>query len=331
MVAARLHEHTGEARWRERGHALIRAFAGRAADLGLYAAAYLLAVDWHLSPATHLVVVGEPGDAVADRMHRDALATFVPRRLVRRLTPGDTSGVRPAPGHGRHGGRGPGAARIRLHRHELSRAGGDGGPVARHPRGARAGGGLSLALDPSSAQRQAIEAPLGPVLVVAGPGAGKTYCLIARIARLIAWHGFDPRRICAVTFTNKAADEIASRLQREIGPLAEDVTRGTLHALCFGLLRDHAAAAGLGAASGSPTTTTSGGCCAGSGSGPSATAQLLLLFGRHRLQHVPLTAGDLELFARLPRGPPARNLLDYDDLIARAGELLRSREDVART
>jgi hypothetical protein len=93
VVAARLHEHTGEARWRERGYALIRAFAGRAADLGLYAAAYLLAVDWHLSPATHLVIVGEPGDAVADRMHRDALATFVPRRLVRRLTPGGTSGV----------------------------------------------------------------------------------------------------------------------------------------------------------------------------------------------------------------------------------------------
>jgi uncharacterized protein YyaL (SSP411 family) len=85
VVVARLHEHTGEARWRERGEALIRAFAGRAAELGLYAASYLLAVDWHLSPATHLVIVGEPGDAVADRMHADALATFVPRRVIRRL------------------------------------------------------------------------------------------------------------------------------------------------------------------------------------------------------------------------------------------------------
>jgi hypothetical protein len=91
VVVARLHEHTGEARWRERGAALVAAFAGRAAELGLYAAAYLLAVDWHLSPATHLVVVGEPGDPVADRMHADALATFVPRRSVRRLVPGDTA------------------------------------------------------------------------------------------------------------------------------------------------------------------------------------------------------------------------------------------------
>jgi uncharacterized protein len=91
IVVARLHEHTGEARWRERGAALVAAFAGRAAELGLYAAAYLLAVDWHLSPATHLVIVGEPGDPVADRMQADALATFVPRRVVRRLAPGDTT------------------------------------------------------------------------------------------------------------------------------------------------------------------------------------------------------------------------------------------------
>jgi uncharacterized protein YyaL (SSP411 family) len=96
IVLARLHEHTGEPRWRERGEALIRAFAGRAAELGLYASAYLLAVDWHLSPATHLVVVGTAGDAVADRMHADALATFVPRRIVRRLDPA-TAASQPLP------------------------------------------------------------------------------------------------------------------------------------------------------------------------------------------------------------------------------------------
>jgi len=86
IAIARLHEHTGDPRWRERGEALIRAFAGRARDLGLYAAAFLLAVDWHLAPSTHLVVVGEPGDPVADGMHAAALAAFVPRRVVRRLS-----------------------------------------------------------------------------------------------------------------------------------------------------------------------------------------------------------------------------------------------------
>jgi len=53
---------------------------------------------------------------------------------------------------------------------------------------------------------------MGPVLVVAGPGAGKTYCLISRIQHLIA-SGIDPHRICAVTFTNRAAEEIAARLK----------------------------------------------------------------------------------------------------------------------
>jgi uncharacterized protein YyaL (SSP411 family) len=91
IVAARLHELTGDARWRERGLALVRAFAGRGAELGLYAAAYLLAVDWLLSPVTHLVIVGDSGDSVADRMHADALATFVPRRVVRRIAPADAA------------------------------------------------------------------------------------------------------------------------------------------------------------------------------------------------------------------------------------------------
>src|SRR6266568_4529534 len=63
-----------------------------------------------------------------------------------------------------------------------------------------------MSFAPLTQQRLAIEAGLGPVLVVAGPGAGKTYCLIARIEHLIA-SGIDPRRICAVTFTNRAAEE----------------------------------------------------------------------------------------------------------------------------
>jgi uncharacterized protein YyaL (SSP411 family) len=87
IVCARLHELTGDARWRERGLAVTRAFAGRSSELGLYAATYLLAVDWNFAPSTHLVIVGDAGDAVADRMHAEALALFVPRRVVRRIAP----------------------------------------------------------------------------------------------------------------------------------------------------------------------------------------------------------------------------------------------------
>src|SRR5205807_10177207 len=99
--------------------------------------------------------------------------------------------------------------------------------------------------DPLPQQRLAIEAPLGPVLVVAGPGAGKTFCLIARINHLINTRGLAPERICAVTFTNRAAEEIAGRLKQTLGDKAEAVTRGTIHALCLALLREHPAAACL--------------------------------------------------------------------------------------
>ena len=61
------------------------------------------------------------------------------------------------------------------------------------------------------------------MLVIAGPGAGKTYCLIARIHHLITRHGVVPARICAVTFTNKAAEEIGTRLHRELGGAGQEV------------------------------------------------------------------------------------------------------------
>src|SRR3954463_4273350 len=87
-------------------------------------------------------------------------------------------------------------------------------------------------LVPSESQRQAIEAEFGPVLVLAGPGAGKTYCLAERIRYLVEVRGADPARICAFTFTNKAAGEIASRLVTHLGPRASDITGGTIHAFC---------------------------------------------------------------------------------------------------
>ena len=92
IVVARLHELTGDARWKQRGEALVRAFAGRAQELGLYAAAYLLAVDWQLNPATHLVVVGASDDPTARAMHRAGLAGFVPRRVIQLAAPTEAAG-----------------------------------------------------------------------------------------------------------------------------------------------------------------------------------------------------------------------------------------------
>jgi superfamily I DNA/RNA helicase len=76
---------------------------------------------------------------------------------------------------------------------------------------------------PSPSQREAIEAPAVALLVLAGPGAGKTFCLIERIRFLLEKLEMDPARICAFTFTNKAAGEIAERLARTLGPRAARV------------------------------------------------------------------------------------------------------------
>jgi uncharacterized protein len=87
IVVARLQELTGDQRWGERGAALVSVFAGRAPELGLHAAAYLLAVDWLVNPAAHLVVVGQAGDPAGAAMHRSALAVFLPRRVVQFVSP----------------------------------------------------------------------------------------------------------------------------------------------------------------------------------------------------------------------------------------------------
>ncbi|HEX2218732.1 MAG TPA: UvrD-helicase domain-containing protein, partial [Gemmatimonadales bacterium] len=183
---------------------------------------------------------------------------------------------------------------------------------------------------PTPAQRRAIEAPAGPILVVAGPGAGKTFCLIGRIGHLIAQLGMAPGRICAVTFTNKAADEIGARLRREIGAgAADEVTRGTLHALCMALLREHAALMGLRRGFGLADEDYQKRVLRRLRVRPERHAQLLRSFGRHQLEHVPLLAGDMELFEAYREALRARGLLDYNDLIALAGELLRRHPEQA--
>jgi len=94
-------------------------------------------------------------------------------------------------------------------------------------------------------QKQAVLHEHGPLLILAGAGSGKTRVITHRIAHLIRVRGLRPYRIAAVTFTNKAAQEMKERLSSLIGPMAQDVMVKTFHSLGLYILRRNAAAAGL--------------------------------------------------------------------------------------
>src|SRR2546429_669253 len=185
--------------------------------------------------------------------------------------------------------------------------------------------------DPLPQQRLAIEAPLGPVLVVAGPGAGKTFCLIARINHLINTRGLAPERICAVTFPNRAAEEIAGRLTHTLGDRAEGVTRGTIHALCLALLREHAEAAGLRKGFGVADEQYQKVILGRLHVPLEQRGSLLNRFSRHRVSDYRLTADDARLYREYAAWLGHRNMLDFDDLVVKAEQLLRTHGDIADT
>ena len=101
--------------------------------------------------------------------------------------------------------------------------------------------------DLNEAQREAVSADPGPMLVLAGAGSGKTRVLTHRIAWLIEALEVSPLSILAVTFTNKAAQEMRGRVEQMIGFPMRRMWLGTFHGLSHRLLRSHSAEAGLNA------------------------------------------------------------------------------------
>jgi DNA helicase-2/ATP-dependent DNA helicase PcrA len=99
--------------------------------------------------------------------------------------------------------------------------------------------------DLNPAQRVAVEHTQGPLLILAGPGSGKTRVIAHRIAYLIAREQVHPYRIVAVTFTNKASRELRNRVVALLGEGADSLLLGTFHAVCARILRIDGGAIGI--------------------------------------------------------------------------------------
>src|ERR1700678_1880939 len=94
-------------------------------------------------------------------------------------------------------------------------------------------------------QREAALHTRGPLLILAGAGSGKTTVLVSRTGRLIAEKLTTPERICVLTFTNKAANELKHRVAKKLGPSASKVWAGTFHGFGLQILKENFKAAGL--------------------------------------------------------------------------------------
>ncbi len=181
----------------------------------------------------------------------------------------------------------------------------------------------SALLTPTPSQRDAIEAPARATLVLAGPGAGKTFCLIERIHFLIEQHRVDPARICAFTFTNKAAGEIEHRLSERLGTLAASkIKRGTIHAFCAELLRELGADVllepGFGIADEEYQLSILRRI-----EGPKRWHRSVLnRFSAHRFRGDPLGPDDALLFEQYERYLHRQRVVDFDMLVLKAAELL---------
>ncbi len=91
----------------------------------------------------------------------------------------------------------------------------------------------------TNAQKEAINHFEGPILIVAGPGAGKTRILVERVLSLINNRNINPENILLTTFTVKAADELRARISKEIGSKSENVQISTIHSFCRYILEEY--------------------------------------------------------------------------------------------
>jgi DNA helicase II / ATP-dependent DNA helicase PcrA len=190
-------------------------------------------------------------------------------------------------------------------------------------------------------QTQAVQAPLSPMLVLAGPGTGKTRVLTERIAHLISHHKIDPQHILALTFTNKAAGEMTARLIRTLTEdIAQAVFMGTFHSFCVHALREHHETVGLpehfGIADDELQRTILYRAFPRLNPNESNLNNVLQAIDRLKRQkryypHVPMKKGDQNLLETYEAELKQNRLVDFDDLIFLTHDLLQTHHSILQT
>ena len=204
---------------------------------------------------------------------------------------------------------------------------------------------LSLLEQLNEAQREAATTIEGPVLVFAGAGSGKTRALTYRIAYMVQEKGIAPSRILAVTFTNKAANEMKGRIEKLIGAEARNLWAGTFHSICARLLRRYGESIGIApnfviydetdqqalikralsladvdAEAYTPTRVLN--------AISNGKNELLDVQGYRGTRKGPFEEIVARVYGHYQRALRANNALDFDDLLMQAVELLKSRPEV---
>ena len=181
-------------------------------------------------------------------------------------------------------------------------------------------------LDPD--QRRAAEIVEGPVLILAGPGAGKTRTLTHRIAHLVAERGIAAANCLAVTFTRRAAGEMRERLTALLGERAADIAIHTFHSLGLAILRVHPDAADLGdfrIASDEERSTALAEAMEVSQHKAESLLRPISKAKREGQASAEIAAA-VDVYARALR---ARNWIDFDDLVGLALRVLSERPEIA--
>lgn len=188
--------------------------------------------------------------------------------------------------------------------------------------------GILASLDDD--QRRAAETIDGPVVIVAGPGSGKTRTLTHRLAYLIAERGADASACLAITFTRRAAAEMKDRLARLLSAQGDRVAAHTFHSLGLLMLREHAARAGLAQTfrvASEPERIAALSERLGFSSQRAATA-LRAISRAKRTQQAPGAELD-EALSAYREELAARHWIDFDDLVSLPVEMLTAHPDVA--